>query len=315
MGEIARPKHGKPAHERTLEEFVGTKPKVERSYGFWNEEAFILHRIPYLGDYKIKRRNFFCDEPRKYGTSEPGVIRTLYHCYHLALLKEDPDYALLLVDTVEVGTGEILIQNDVVGEYYRDDFGLNILGIMAAYRGRGAGAHFVAAAIEQTGNVDPSGAYSPAGLATRKRAHRILIENAIKRGDTVPMEVLEEYRTGRRAGLAGRGKHVYNPGMRLLILQTPEERAMGLQHQPFVPDQTILVFPEIYEGDVFHSRNVPEPFDIAFIGEDRKVIELRRMYPPDDTVAAPEGTVKAIETKAGRCGIWGILPGTTFDIA
>lgn len=187
----------KPAHERTLREFVGTNPKVGPSFAYWNEEAFLLHRAPYLENYKIKRRNFFCDEPRKYGTSEPGRIRTLYHCYHLAVLKDNPTYAILLADTIEVGSGEILIRNDMIGEYYRDDFGLNILGILSAYRGRGAGANFVATAIEETGNVEPSGAYSPGGLATRKRAHRILVENAIKRGDSVPMEVLKEYEKGK----------------------------------------------------------------------------------------------------------------------
>lgn len=183
----------KRAHERTLVEFVGHSPTINKQFSLWNEEAFILHRAPYLENYRIVRRNFFCDEPRRYGTSEPGVIRVLYHCYHLAVLKDNPTYAILLADTVEVGTGEILIKNDMIGEYYRDGFGLNTLGIISAYRSKGAGAHFVAAAIEETGNAEPSGAYSPAGLATRKKAHRILVENAIKRGDSVPMEVLKEY--------------------------------------------------------------------------------------------------------------------------
>lgn len=98
-------------------------------------------------------------------------------------------------------------------------------------------------------------------------------------------------------------------------MATPAEKMQGLQHLPFVPDQTIYVFPEVYEGDQFHSRNVAEPFDIAFIDPADRVIELRRMYPPDDLVTAPEGSVKAIETKAGRCAIWGILPGTTFALA
>lgn len=182
---------------RTLEEFVGKNPTVERSLGYWNEESFILHRAPYLNDYKIARRNIFCDEPRTYATGEPGGRRILYHCYHLAILNDDPYYALLLADTIEVGTGEILIRDNIIGEFYQDGFGYNMLGIMEAHRGRGAGAHFVAAAIEETGNVEPTGAYSPAGLATRKRAHRILVENAIKRGDAVPMEVLKEYEKGK----------------------------------------------------------------------------------------------------------------------
>jgi len=97
-------------------------------------------------------------------------------------------------------------------------------------------------------------------------------------------------------------------------MTTPAEKMQGLQHLPWVPDQTIYVFPEVYEGDQFHSRNVAEPFDIAFIDANDRVIDLRRMYPPDDLVQAPEGSVTAIETKAGRCAIWGILPGTTFAL-
>lgn len=98
-------------------------------------------------------------------------------------------------------------------------------------------------------------------------------------------------------------------------MTTPAEKMQGLQHLPWVPDQTIYVFPDVYEGDAFHSRNVAEPFDIAFIDAADRVIDLRRMYPPDDLVVAPEGSVKAIETKAGRCAIWGILPGTTFALS
>jgi len=97
-------------------------------------------------------------------------------------------------------------------------------------------------------------------------------------------------------------------------MTTPAEKMQGLQHLPWVPDQTIYVFPEVYVGDQFHSRNVAEPFDIAFIDANDRVIDLRRMYPPDDLVQAPEGSVTAIETKAGRCAIWGILPGTTFAL-
>jgi uncharacterized membrane protein (UPF0127 family) len=102
--------------------------------------------------------------------------------------------------------------------------------------------------------------------------------------------------------------------MRILTMATPAEKMQGLQNLPWVPDQTIYVFPEVYEGDQFHSRNVAEPFDIAFIDADKKVIEVRRMYPPDDLVGAPAGSTFAIETKAGRCAIWGILPGTTFAL-
>lgn len=190
--DIAAPIQGKPAHERTLEEFVGEKPAIDRSYGLWNEEAFLLYRVPYFGEYSIKARNILCTKPEIYGTSDPNVTKSLFHCFHAAVLEKDPAYAVLLADTIDADTGEVWIESGPVGEFYRASFGINNLGIMEAYRGKGVGPHFVAAAIEVTGNVEPSGAYSPAGLATRKKAHRILVENALKRGDAVPMAVLEE---------------------------------------------------------------------------------------------------------------------------
>lgn len=190
--DIAAPIQGKPAHERTLVEFVGEKPAIDKLYGLWNEEAFILYRAPYFGDYAIKARNIFCTKPSLYGTSDPDIIKSLFNCFHVAVLDKDPAYAVLLADMIDADTGEVWIEGGPVGEFYRASFGINNLGIMAAYRGRGVGPYFVAGAIEATGNVEPSGAYSPAGLATRKKAHRILVENAIKRGDAVPMVVLEE---------------------------------------------------------------------------------------------------------------------------
>ena len=86
----------------------------------------------------------------------------------------------------------------------------------------------------------------------------------------------------------------------------------GLQHLPWIPDQTVYLFPNTYEGSIFHSQNVAEPFDIAFIAEDGTVLDVVQMVPPKALARAPEGSVMAVETKAGRCGIWGILPGETF---
>jgi uncharacterized membrane protein (UPF0127 family) len=100
--------------------------------------------------------------------------------------------------------------------------------------------------------------------------------------------------------------------MRFIIFETPEEKAQGLQHMPWIDDQTVYLFPDTYGGTVFHSQNVQEPFDIAFVGEDGTVLDLVRMQPPRALVQAPEGSVMAVETKAGRCAMWGILPGETF---
>lgn len=188
---IAPAQSGPPAHERTLEEFVGEDPEVSQEYGGWSEESFILHRAPYLKDYEIKTRDFYCHEPRKYWT--PEGPRDQFHCYSVAVPKDRPAYALLLADMIDAETGKKVISEDMVGEFYAAPFRTNILGIFESHRGKGVGPHFVAAAIEATGHVEPSGAYSPAGLRTRKRAYKILVFNAVERGEAVPERVLLEY--------------------------------------------------------------------------------------------------------------------------
>lgn len=100
--------------------------------------------------------------------------------------------------------------------------------------------------------------------------------------------------------------------MRIITFSTPVEKMQGLQHMRWIDDQTVYLFPNTFEGAVFHSQNVPEPFDIAFIGVDGTVLDLIRMEPPEALAQAPEGSVMAVETKAGRCAVWGILPGETF---
>lgn len=102
--------------------------------------------------------------------------------------------------------------------------------------------------------------------------------------------------------------------MRIVTFATPEEKMQGLQHMPRIDDQTLYLFPNTYEGSVFHSRNVREPFDIAFVGVDGTVLDLVRMLPPKALAEAPPGSVMAVETKAGRCAMWGILPGNTLEL-
>lgn len=142
MGKIAKPLHGKPAHERTLEEFVGKDPVIDRQYGLWKEEAFYLFRLPFLGEYTLKAQDIFQTRPTVYGTSDPNVTRRLFHRVHVGVLETEPTYALLVVDTIDADTGKVFIERGVVGEFYRDDFGLNILGISEAYRGKGIAPHF-----------------------------------------------------------------------------------------------------------------------------------------------------------------------------
>lgn len=186
---IAPPLAGPPAHELTLEEFVGHPKMVDESLAAWNEEAFLLHRAPYLHDYRIVSQ-FFCTEPRlTYFIDSP---RLTFECYSVAVLKKNPTYAILLSDMIDESTRETLLEQNLVGEFYPDAFG-NVLGILEAHRGKGVGPEFLAAAIEATGNVSPPPAFSPAGLKTRKKAHKIIVRNALLRGDQVPEKVLDEY--------------------------------------------------------------------------------------------------------------------------
>lgn len=93
------------------------------------------------------------------------------------------------------------------------------------------------------------------------------------------------------------------------IFATLEEQAKGLQYLDVVDPDTIYVFPHVRPGTEFHSMNVKEPFDIAFLDKNYFVLALVRMRPPHDRIRAPEGTVMAVEAKVGRLHRWGFFPG------
>lgn len=99
-----------------------------------------------------------------------------------------------------------------------------------------------------------------------------------------------------------------------MVFRTPEEKAMGLQHRPYIENDFLFVFPDTREGGWFHSRNVPEPFDIAFTDADGTVIELWRVMPPEEMVQCPPGTAVALEAKAGNMARWGIVPGNRVNL-
>lgn len=85
---------------------------------------------------------------------------------------------------------------------------------------------------------------------------------------------------------------------------------MGLQHRRYIEHDFLFVFPDVQEGDWFHSRNVPEPFDIAFADEEDVVIDVQRITPPKEVIECPPGTAVVYEAKAGNMARWGILPGS-----
>lgn len=191
---IAKPLEGPPAHELTVEEFVGEPRMVSEDLGRWNEEAFILYG-PRPEDYRVVRRNFYSVGPRMlFYIDRPKEI---IERYSLALLLDNPLHAILLSQPVDAKTGEALADEGAVGEFHPDPFG-NLLGIFEAHRGKGVGPEFLAAAIEETGNVAPPPAYSPAGYRNRIRAHAVLVRNALKREDKIPEKVLKQYRGEKR---------------------------------------------------------------------------------------------------------------------
>lgn len=101
--------------------------------------------------------------------------------------------------------------------------------------------------------------------------------------------------------------------MNVHIFETPEEQAEGLQHLDSIDPDTLYVFPVIPEGVEFHSMNVPEPFDIAFLTDEYFVLALVRMVPTNDRIRSPRGCTMAVEAKAGRLARWGFVPGALMS--
>lgn len=87
--------------------------------------------------------------------------------------------------------------------------------------------------------------------------------------------------------------------MKFIVFRTPEEQVVGLQYRPRIEDNTIFIFPGVRPGTVFHSRNVREPFDIAFLDKTYSVLKKETVTPQTETVEAPVGTMLAIEARAG----------------
>lgn len=87
--------------------------------------------------------------------------------------------------------------------------------------------------------------------------------------------------------------------MRVVHLLTEEEKGRGLQFAPEVGPGVVLFFHDVREGAVFHSRNVPGPFDLVFLDASGAVIDGERMRPPDQVAVAPPGSAAALESAAG----------------
>lgn len=105
----------------------------------------------------------------------------------------------------------------------------------------------------------------------------------------------------------GRGK--LPVAVKIVIFDTPALQERGLQFRGQIEDDTLFYFPLVNPGVQFHSRNVPEPFDLAFLARDFSVLRKVTVHPPDGTAVAPPGTWAAVESKAGVMARWGFREG------
>lgn len=97
--------------------------------------------------------------------------------------------------------------------------------------------------------------------------------------------------------------------MRVVIFNNKEEQAIGLQYRRYIEPNTLFVFPFLQAGSVFHSRNVPERFDLAFLSPDRTVLWKGIVTPTAEIAPAPQGATMALEAKEGWLSAWGIEVG------
>jgi len=87
--------------------------------------------------------------------------------------------------------------------------------------------------------------------------------------------------------------------MRAVRLRTPREQAQGVIGLNPIPRDVFFIFDPVRPGSVFHMQGVSEPIDIAFLCCSGRVLELRRLEPPDGIAVAPEGTKTAVEAAPG----------------
>jgi hypothetical protein len=85
----------------------------------------------------------------------------------------------------------------------------------------------------------------------------------------------------------------------VVVLKGAREKSIGLIGMSPIPPDTYFVFEDVRPGTLFHSEGVLEPFDIAFLDNAGKPILITEVIPPDGLIAAPLGTRKVVESKAG----------------
>ena len=95
------------------------------------------------------------------------------------------------------------------------------------------------------------------------------------------------------------------------VADTPATLAHGLMFRKDMPsDEGMLFkFPDIQEA-CFWGKNTYIPLDVAFVGSDNEIMEIRQIVPMSTRLIRSSGLcVMAIETNAGYFENNGIKPG------
>jgi len=100
------------------------------------------------------------------------------------------------------------------------------------------------------------------------------------------------------------------------IAVTDEERATGLMNRKNLPDGEGMLF--VYDRDQimsFWMKNTLIPLSIAFIAYDGRIIEIKDMYPHDETSVLSSRSVRyALEVPQGWFIRAGVMPGDIVNI-
>lgn len=98
------------------------------------------------------------------------------------------------------------------------------------------------------------------------------------------------------------------------VVATPEKRSIGLMFRDTLPENRgmLFVFAGPYTG-TFWMRNTRIPLSIAFINQERRILNIEDMQPFDEvTQHAPQGAAfYALEVSQGWFAARGIRPGDT----
>jgi uncharacterized protein len=107
--------------------------------------------------------------------------------------------------------------------------------------------------------------------------------------------------------------------LNVAIAETPGERAQGLMGVEDLPRNAGMAF--LFDApstDTFWMRNTPTPLSIAFVGDDRRIVEILDMQPCDNddcpTYSSHSPFVSAVEAHQGWFEANGIEVGDRVEV-